>query len=210
MVIEKTQDKAAGCQHDAVPGGDSSGLGDVQAAHGVGAVEVGQRAGDPQRAVPGAGREAEPLGGAGQQGAALGVGLGDRGQQLRRRCRRCSAAWTSRAPGRTAGRRSARLRPSACSCDCELGQPLALDGARRRHAGGDIGRAFGRRRQGEVGGLDPRHLDAEVDAVEQRAREPALVVDARSAGAAAGAQARRASRSGRGSSPPPAGSAPDR
>ena len=53
----------------------------MQAAHGIGAVEIGQGAGDPQRAMPGAGRQAEPLGRAGKQRAALGIGLGDGGQK---------------------------------------------------------------------------------------------------------------------------------
>ncbi len=56
-------------------------LGDVQAAHRLGAVEIGQGARHPQGAMPGAGRQAEPLGSAGQRGAAFGIGLGDGRQQ---------------------------------------------------------------------------------------------------------------------------------
>ena len=52
-------------------------------------------------------------------------------------------------------RRSARLDGEKLGLAVELGQPLALHGARRRDAGRDIGRAFGRRRQGEVGGARP-------------------------------------------------------
>jgi hypothetical protein len=52
----------------------AQGLGDVQAAHAVGAVEIGQRARDTERAMPGAGGQAETLGGAGQQGAAPASG----------------------------------------------------------------------------------------------------------------------------------------
>src|SRR3546814_7452700 len=37
--------------------------------------------------------------------------------------------------------------------------------------GGDLGGAFGRRRQREIGRIDARHVDMQVDAVEQRAGE---------------------------------------
>jgi hypothetical protein len=48
--------------------------------------------------------------------------------------------------------------------------------ARRRDPRRDLGRAFGWRRQHHVGGGDRRHLDDEVDAVEQRPREAGLVL----------------------------------
>ena len=53
----------------------------MQSPHGIGAVEIGQGAGDAQGAMPGAGREAEALGGAREQRAAVGVGFGDGGQK---------------------------------------------------------------------------------------------------------------------------------
>ena len=59
----------------------------------------------------------------------------------------------------------------------ERGIAFKLHGAGSRHAGGDLFAAFGRRRQDQVGGGDSRHLDVEIDAVEQRARQPGLVFD---------------------------------
>ena len=53
----------------------------MHAADFLGAVEIGQRARHPQGAMPGAGRKAEALGGAREQGTALGIGLGDGGQK---------------------------------------------------------------------------------------------------------------------------------
>src|SRR3546814_12939650 len=47
---------------------------------------------------------------------------------------------------------------------------------RSADAGGDLGRTLGRRRQCQVGGRHRRHLDAQVEAVEQRPGQPALVV----------------------------------
>ncbi len=72
--------------------------------------------------------------------------------------------------------------------------------------------AFGRRRQDEIGGGDRRHFDMQVDAVEQRPGKFAPDNRPRSAGARAQASAAiaRDGRSGRGSSPPPAETAPDR
>ena len=57
-------------------------LGDVQAAHLLAVVEIGQGAGHAQHAMPAAGGETQPFGGAGQQRAAFGVGRGDLGQEL--------------------------------------------------------------------------------------------------------------------------------
>ncbi len=50
---------------------------------------------------------------------------------------------------------------------------LALYVARGGDTGGDLGAALGRRRQGEVGGGHRRHLDGQIDAVHQRAGDPA-------------------------------------
>ena len=153
----------------------------MQAPHRIGPVEIGQRTGDPQGTVPRAGRETQPFGGAGEQRAAFGIGLGDRGQEV--------PSVSALHRGLDQPRAQSDSRPAAGSastskaCPCvELGQPLALDGARRGHPRGDIGRAFGGRRQSEIGGLDRGHVDAEIDAVEQRARQLALIVERRSAG----------------------------
>jgi len=56
-------------------------FGNVQAAHGVGAIEIGESTGHTQRAMPGAGREAEPFCRPGEEGAAFGIGLGNGGQK---------------------------------------------------------------------------------------------------------------------------------
>ena len=56
---------------------------------------------------------------------------------------------------------------------------VALSGLHRpraRHAGRDLAAALGGRRQDQVGGADRRHLDVQVDAVEQRAGEPRLIL----------------------------------
>jgi hypothetical protein len=57
----------------------------------------------------------------------------------------------------------------------QRGIALGLDVAGAGHAGGDLAAAFRRRRQDEVGGGDSRHLDMQVDAVEQRTGQAALI-----------------------------------
>ena len=84
---------------------------------------------------------------------------------------------------------------------------LRLDLARAGDALGDLAASFGRRRQDQVGGGHRRHLDVQVDAVDERPREAALVFGgaARVRAALAGeARLAGAGRSGRDSSPPPA------
>ncbi len=46
-----------------------------------------------------------------------------------------------------------------------------------RHPRRDVNRGFGRRRQRQVGGGDRRHVDMQVDAVEQRPGNLRLVLD---------------------------------
>ena len=46
---------------------------------------------------------------------------------------------------------------------------------RRRYTRGDLGSALARRRQGQVGGCDGWDFDRQVDAIEQRSRNPALI-----------------------------------
>ncbi len=41
----------------------------------------------------------------------------------------------------------------------------------------DVGRGFGRRRQGEIGGLDRRHVHVQIDAVKKGTRDLGLVLD---------------------------------
>ena len=54
----------------------------MQAPHRIGAIEIGERAGNAQGAVPGAGGEAQPFGSTRQQCATFGVWIGDCGQEL--------------------------------------------------------------------------------------------------------------------------------
>ena len=105
--------------------------------------------------MPGAGRQAEPLGGAGQQGAALGVGLGDGREQ---RAVGVGVAARLGPVARPIGQQpggAIGLDGQELALAIELGEALALDGARGGDAGRDIGRALGRRRQGEVGRRSP-------------------------------------------------------
>ena len=153
-----------------------------------GAVEVGDRAGDPQHPVVAARGQVHALGRAQQQLAAAGVGRRDLVEQLA----------LDLGVGAQLGARRA-------------GEALGLELARAGDPGGDPGARLAGRRRAHLGGGERRHLDVQVDAVEQRARDPRLVV-ARAARRAARRRAPgcRGSRSGRGSSPRPAGSARDR
>ena len=140
----------------------------MQAAYGIGAVEIGQGAGHPQGAMPGARRQAEPLGRPREQCAALGIGLGDSGQEhavgvgVAARLRPAAGAVGQKA-GRLIGFDGQEL-----AFAIELGQALALDGTRGGDAGHNIGRAFGRWRQSEIGRAYRRDVDGKIDAVEQR------------------------------------------
>ena len=100
-----------------------------------------------------AGGEAHALGRLTDQRRPVGVGARDVRDQRRR-------------TGRVGGgiRQTAR------------GVARALEGAGGRHARGRLAGALGRRRQDQVGGRDRRHLDAQVDAVEQRSGDPRLVL----------------------------------
>jgi hypothetical protein len=57
-----------------------------------------------------------------------------------------------------------------------IGITLELDVASGGNTCGDFGRAFGRRRQDQVGGGHRRDFDAQVDAIDQRARNPHRVI----------------------------------
>ena len=104
-------------------------------------------------AVEAARREAHRVGGLAHEGEPLAVRPGDLLEHLRR------AGGVGRDPGKP-----------------EIDIALRLPPARRGDPRRDLGRAFGRRRQHHVGGGDRRHLDDEVDAVEQRPREAGLVL----------------------------------
>ena len=58
----------------------------------------------------------------------------------------------------------------------ERRETLGLYFSRGGDAGGDFAASFRGRRQHEIGGVDRGHLDVEIDAVEQRPREPRLIV----------------------------------
>ena len=68
----------------------------------------------------------------------------------------------------------------------QRGEALGLDRPRRGDAGANLGASFRRRRQHEVGGGDRRHLDLQIDAVEQRAGDARLVALGAAAPRAAG------------------------
>ena len=157
----------------------------MHAADLLGAVEIGERARHPQHPMIAARGQPHGVGGVAQQ----------------REARRC---------------RAARRLPAAARCAAALVRDprqaerrvaLGLDRAGPRDARRDLAAAFGRRRQDQVGGGDGRHLDVQIDAVEQRPRQPALVV-----GGAARVRLRACrrspdrwrGRSGTGSSPRPA------
>ena len=53
---------------------------------------------------------------------------------------------------------------------------MASAASRLRNPGGDFLAAFRWRRKDQVGGSDGRHLDVEIDAVKQRARQPRLIL----------------------------------
>ncbi len=128
--------------------------------------------------MPRPGGQPQTLGRARQQGAALRVGLGDRGQQgaigigIATRLRPAA-----RHPCQQAGRRLG-LDFDELALAVEGSETLALNGACCSDARGDIGRAFGGRRQGKICGADRRHIDVEIDAIEQRSGDLALIVGA--------------------------------
>jgi hypothetical protein len=82
----------------------------------------------------------------------------------------CGRARRASRPRRAASPSASALVRTPCPCSARSGRR-----ARRRPAPRPR-RAFGRRRQDEVGGGDRRHLDMEVDAVEQRPRDLGLII----------------------------------
>ena len=86
---------------------------------------------------------------------------------------------TAFVPAHPAARSIPRRRRFGVGADMrQAGRRIArtLDVARSRDACGDLGRAFGRRRQDQIGRGHRRHLDAQVDAVHQGTGNPHLVV----------------------------------
>lgn len=140
----------------------------MDAADGRFAVEIGQGAGDLQHAVVTAGGEFHLFGGVAQQLQAAGIGLG---QFLDHR-------------GGAAGIGADAL----CACALEA---LLLDLAGAGDAARNIGAGFSGHRPDEVGGGDGRDVDADIDAVHQRAGDAGLVI-AHAARAASAAMARLA------------------
>ena len=120
----------------------------------LGAVEIGEGAGDAEHAVISARRELEALGGIEKKFLPLGIGRRDLIEEL--------------AVGLGVGA-DAALRGECC-------EALHLTRARLGDARGDIGAPLRRRRQGEIGGFHGGHVDMEVDAVEERAGDLRLVI----------------------------------
>ena len=125
---------------------------EMDAAHCILAIEVRKRASNPQNAVIAAGGKAHGVGRLAQQREPSRVGLDDRLQDGAAGLR----VGSHREPERTV--------------------TLRLDGAGARNPRSHFGAAFGRRRQDQVGGGDGRHINVQVDAVKQRARQPRLIV----------------------------------
>ena len=113
--------------------------------------EIGQGARHAQHAVIAARRKPEPLGRLGQQLAAVGVGRRDLVEQLAVGLGVGADALGSRSARRWSSRARARRAPPPR-------------------------RALARRRQRQVGGRHRRHVDMQVDAVEQRPGDARLVV----------------------------------
>ncbi len=112
-------------------------FGDVQAAHGVGAFEVGQGAGDAQDAVIGAGRQFHGIDCFQQGRCASGVGRRDRHQQFAVGLG-IGADWLA-----SAGALVAR----------------GLHGTGAGDAGRNFGRTLGGRREREIAGGHSGHVD---------------------------------------------------
>ena len=140
----------------------------MHAADFLGAVEIGQRARDAQHAMITARRQAHGIGRIAQQ----------------------------REPGIVGARDVFQDRTIGLRIDPDIGEPelsiaRGLDVARAGDAGGDLAATFRPRRQNEVGGGDRRHFDVQIDAVEQRAGQAALIIgDAARVGSAAAGEAR--------------------
>ena len=72
--------------------------------------------------------------------------------------------------------RTLRLRVGADAVETERGVALGLDVARACDARRDLAAALGRRRQDQIGGGHRRHVDMQIDAVEQRTGEAVLII----------------------------------
>jgi hypothetical protein len=128
-------------------------FGEMAAADGGRIVKIGDGAGKLEDAMETAGREIETLGGLAQQSETCGVG--PRGVfDDRARCR-------------------------GIGCDAgkpQFGVAFRLAPPRGCDAQRNFGRSFGRCRQHQIGGAHCRDLDRHIDAIEQRAREPRLIL----------------------------------
>jgi integrase len=127
----------------------------MHAADFFDAVEIGERARDPQHAMIAACREPHGIGGVAQKRKPARV----RPRHLfeQRAVRACVGA---------------HLRQADCGVALRLHRAGARDA--RRH----LAASFRRRRQDEIGGGHRAHLDVQVDAIDERARQPALVFGA--------------------------------
>lgn len=139
-------------------------FGDVQACDGRRCVEIGERARNAQHAMIAACRELEPVGGLGEEVPAGGLGCRQFLQQF-------------------AVELGVAMRAALLG---HVLDAVRLDAARGGDADRDVGRGFGGRRQREIGGAYRRHVDMQVDAVEQRAGDLRLVFDGAFGRAAAG------------------------
>ena len=130
------------------------------ARHALAAGQIGDGARHAQHAGIAARRQPERVGGLRQQALAVGIRCGVGLQGL-------AIGFGVAADG---GAGIARSLPGPCGGD----------------AGGDLRAGLGRRRQREIGGRQRRHLDVQIDAVEQRPRQFALIFAGAARGAGAG------------------------
>jgi hypothetical protein len=130
---------------------ETQGLGDVDAADALGAVEIGDGARHAQNAVIPPRRQFHPVDGVGQQRLAGGVRRGDRIQKL--------------AVGFGVGA-DRRVADGAVTDEALIAS--GLHGARLRDARRDLGRTLGWRRQRQVARRNGGDIDVEVDAIEYR------------------------------------------
>lgn len=163
------------CRHSIADDAIGNRLRQMNAADDRGLVQIGQRAGDLEDAVVAAGGEAHLFRGVAQELEAAGIGFGDLFDERHR------------------GARIARHPAHA-----ETGETVDLQGAGAGDAAGDGGARFSGHRADEVRGGDSGHVDADIDAVHQRAGDAGLVVAhaARAAGALAAGFARHAAAAG--------------
>jgi len=125
----------------------------MRASHLGSTVEIGDRAGELQNPVKSARRKMQPVRGFPDQSEAAGIRLRNRLDDISGRSGIGQDSWKTKS-----------------GIACNLNFPRGGD------AFGDLSRPLGGRRQHQIGSGDRRHIDMEVDAVEQGTRKPRLIL----------------------------------